>query len=76
MPEGIHHDNIALGTSQNTDRGSFGPLEASQGLQRPNQTDNGRNESCLWHIGVGWKRPTCPGGIDHEQITLGTSRKH
>ena len=28
------------------------------------------------HIGAGWKRPTAPEVISHDNITLGTSRKH
>ena len=61
--------------SENTDWGSSGHMEASQGLQRPNQIDNGRNEGCVWHIGAGWKHSTCIEVIDHNNITLGTPRK-
>ena len=41
---------------KNTISGSFGPLEASRGLQRPNQTDNSRNQSCVGHVGGVWKQ--------------------
>ena len=54
--------------------GSFGPLEASSGQTK---TDNGRNQSCVWHVGAGWKRPTGPEVMNHDNITVGTtSRKH
>ena len=41
---------------KNTISGSFGPLEASRGLWRPNQTDNSRNQSCVGHVGGVWKQ--------------------
>ena len=37
----------------------------------PDQTDNGRNRSCLWHTGAGWKRPTAPEVISHDNIAVG-----
>ena len=52
---------------------------ARLGLYRPleaDQTDNGGSESYVWHIGAGWKRPTGPGVINHDDIILETSRKH
>ena len=62
------------GRPENTDSGSFGPLGASGGLQSPNQTDNGKLKSCVWHIGAGWKHPTGPEAVNHDDITLGTSQ--
>ena len=41
---------------KSTISGSFGPLEASRGLWRPNQTDNSRNQSCVGHVGGVWKQ--------------------
>ena len=64
----INHDNITLGTSR---KHSFGVIWASGGRQRPNQTDNGRNNSCIWHVEAGWKRSTGLEVINHDNITLG-----
>ena len=47
---------------KNTISGSFGPLEASRGLWRPNQTDNSRNQSCVGHVGGVWKQLVGSGG--------------
>ena len=72
-PRVMYHDNITLGTSQ---KHSYGLIWASEGLsrpQRPNQTDNRKNESCVWHVGAGWKRPTSPEVIYRDNINLETS---
>ena len=51
-------------------RSEFGPLEASRGQTK--QTMNyGRNQSCVWQVGAGWKRPTDPEVINHDNITQG-----
>ena len=56
---------------ENTHLGSFGHMGPSGGLKRPNQTDNSRNQSCVWHIGADWKRPTGPEVMNHDNITQG-----
>ena len=52
----------------------LGLIRAHSGLWRPlrpNQTDNGRNQSCVWQVGAGWKRPTGPEVMNHDNITQG-----
>ena len=44
---------------------------ASGGHESPNQTDNGGNQSCVWQVGAGWKRPTGPEVMNHDSITQG-----
>ena len=44
--------------------GIWRPPEASRGLQRPNQTDNSRNQSCVGHVGGVWKQLVGSGGAD------------
>ena len=39
------------------------PLEA--------KADRSRSQSCVWHIGAGWKRPTGPEVMNYDNITLG-----
>ena len=71
-PGVIYHGNITLGTSRkHSFGGSFGLIWASGGLSRQNQTDNGRNQSCVWQVGAGWKRPTGPEVMNHDNITQG-----
>ena len=48
------------------------PLEASRGLIKQAVVGS----KAEWHIGAGWKHPTRPEVIYHDDIALGTSRKH
>ena len=66
----INHDNITLGTSR---KYSFGLIWTHLGLLRPLEA-NSRNESYVWHIGAGSKHQTAPEVINHDNITMGTSR--
>ena len=53
-PGVIKHDHIPLGMPRKKlIWGAFGLLGASGDHWRPNQTDNGSIESCVWHVRAG-----------------------
>ena len=51
-----YHGNIKLGMSRKTPFRAHLASGGIQRLQRPNQTDNSRNQSCLRHVGGVWKQ--------------------
>ena len=75
-PGVIRHDNIALGTSENTHVGSFGPLKASGGLRGQTKHTMVGLKAIHGVMEQGWKRLTRPEVIHHDNITLGISQKH
>ena len=72
-PRVINHDSTTLRPWERSEIAHFGTLEASRRQTKPTMEGVTVVYGRLEQVG---KRPACPEVTDHDDITLGTSRKH